>query len=257
MSGTMPWSALSFLPSPARRMRSRMPMRGPSLPPALVGASAVGGRRRRRATPSGRDRGRGRGPLELGLAMPGSPRTRPAPPRWRRPARARRPPRSVAPVVTTSSMTQDAPRGDSGGPGTSAPAAEHGDRARSGDRRHRRARAGAGTARPAGGRRGGRRARPGRSRARCRRRRLVGAHVTMSTADRPRSTRLTNNPARCPATARRLRYLKPSSTSRTRPENGAATTTPSGASGRARLTRANRQVRQIGAPGSRSRRSGS
>ena len=28
MSGTRPWSALSFLPSPARRMRSRMPMRG-------------------------------------------------------------------------------------------------------------------------------------------------------------------------------------------------------------------------------------
>ena len=35
MSGTRPSSALSFLPSPARRMRSRMPMRRSSLPASL------------------------------------------------------------------------------------------------------------------------------------------------------------------------------------------------------------------------------
>ena len=37
MSGTRPASALSFLPSPARRMRSRMPMRDPMLPAVQSG----------------------------------------------------------------------------------------------------------------------------------------------------------------------------------------------------------------------------
>ena len=73
----------------------------------------------------------------------------------------------------------------------------------------------------------------------------------------PRRARLTSRPARCPAIARRLRYLNPSRMSRTRPENGAATSTPSGAPTSARLTSANRQVRQSARPGGRSRHSGS
>ncbi len=42
MSGTMPCSALSFLPSPARRMRSRMLMRPTSLPVVPHGRGRLG-----------------------------------------------------------------------------------------------------------------------------------------------------------------------------------------------------------------------
>src|SRR4051794_5123431 len=40
MSGTRPWRAFSFLPSPARRILSRMPMQGSSLPVGPRGALA-------------------------------------------------------------------------------------------------------------------------------------------------------------------------------------------------------------------------
>ena len=91
----------------------------------------------------------------------------------------------------------------------------------------------------------------------CRRRALVGAHVTTSTAVDPAATRrLTSRPARWAATGRRLRYLKPRSTSRTRPVNGAATTTPGGPSERrgrrGRSGRCGRARRR----GGRSRRTG-
>ena len=55
--------------------------------------------------------------------------------------------------------------------------------------------------------------------------------MTTSTRRPLAATRLTTRPARWRATARRLRYLNPSSTSRTRPVNGAATSTPGGADG--------------------------
>ena len=188
---------------------------------------------------------------------PAWPRRPPGRPRRRRPLERAAAARSVAPVVTTSSTSRTRAGGTCGwarnaGACKRASPAPPGLRAVAAGP----ARAAAGTARRAGGRRGGPPARPGRSRAPAPARRWSAPRSRRRRRGPPPTSRLTSRPARCPATARRLRYLKPSSTSRTRPENGGG---DQDAVGRVRVGTADEgepaRCGRSGRPGRRSRHS--